>query len=75
MRVIDVCMEQHRNEKVGETRDPREASLTNAIVRHNSHLRKSGWDSGIMGHGRRAGAARNSMEIVGQPCALPLNAH
>ncbi|KAJ8876762.1 hypothetical protein PR048_021209 [Dryococelus australis] len=40
MRVIEVNMEQCRNEAVGETRDPRENSPTN---RHDSHLRKSGW--------------------------------
>ncbi|KAJ8879248.1 hypothetical protein PR048_019854 [Dryococelus australis] len=38
-----VSMEQHRNEAAGE-RDPRENPLTNGIVRHDSHLRKSGTD-------------------------------
>ncbi|KAJ8881060.1 hypothetical protein PR048_017533 [Dryococelus australis] len=42
MRVIEVRMEQCRNEWAGETGDPRENSLTSVIVRHNSHVRKSG---------------------------------
>ncbi|KAJ8877109.1 hypothetical protein PR048_021561 [Dryococelus australis] len=36
------CMEQRRNEIAGETGDPREIPPTSGIVRHDSHLRKSG---------------------------------
>ncbi|KAJ8868728.1 hypothetical protein PR048_030267 [Dryococelus australis] len=39
---VEVSMEQHRNERAGETGDPRENSPTNGIVRHDSHMRKSG---------------------------------
>ncbi|KAJ8895732.1 hypothetical protein PR048_001070 [Dryococelus australis] len=42
MRVIEVSMEQRRNEKAGETGDSREYPLTNGIIRHNSHMRTSG---------------------------------
>ncbi|KAJ8871147.1 hypothetical protein PR048_027452 [Dryococelus australis] len=43
MRVIEVSMEQQcRNERAGETGDPRENPLTGGIVRYDSHLRKSG---------------------------------
>ncbi|KAJ8893765.1 hypothetical protein PR048_006365 [Dryococelus australis] len=42
MRVIEGSMEQRRNERVGETGDHRENPLTNGIVRHDSHMRKSG---------------------------------
>ncbi|KAJ8881478.1 hypothetical protein PR048_017959 [Dryococelus australis] len=42
MRAIVVRMEQHRNERAGETGDPRENPPTNGIVRHDSHMRKSG---------------------------------
>ncbi|KAJ8876772.1 hypothetical protein PR048_021219 [Dryococelus australis] len=42
MRVVEVSIEQRRNERVGETRDPRENSPTNGIVRHHSDMRKSG---------------------------------
>ncbi|KAJ8898557.1 hypothetical protein PR048_003917 [Dryococelus australis] len=42
MRVIEVSMEQRRNESGRETRDPRENPLTSRIVGHDSHLRKSG---------------------------------
>ncbi|KAJ8897796.1 hypothetical protein PR048_003146 [Dryococelus australis] len=42
IRVIEGSMEQHRNERVGETGDPRENPLTSGIVRHDSHMRKSG---------------------------------
>ncbi|KAJ8873069.1 hypothetical protein PR048_026685 [Dryococelus australis] len=35
-------MEQHRIARVGETGYPRENPLTSGIVRHDSHLRKSG---------------------------------
>ncbi|KAJ8879751.1 hypothetical protein PR048_020359 [Dryococelus australis] len=41
-----VNMEQRRNEGVGETGDPREDPPTNGIVRHDSHLRKSGDSAG-----------------------------
>ncbi|KAJ8869300.1 hypothetical protein PR048_030874 [Dryococelus australis] len=40
MRMIDVSMEQHRNERPGETGDPRENPSTSGIVRHDSHMRK-----------------------------------
>ncbi|KAJ8865566.1 hypothetical protein PR048_033086 [Dryococelus australis] len=42
MRVIEVSMEQRRNERACEMGDPRENPPTNGIVRHDSHLRKSG---------------------------------
>ncbi|KAJ8888777.1 hypothetical protein PR048_008269 [Dryococelus australis] len=35
-------MELRLNERVGETGDPRENSPANGIVRHDSHMRKSG---------------------------------
>ncbi|KAJ8879207.1 hypothetical protein PR048_019813, partial [Dryococelus australis] len=41
MRVIEVSTEKRRNERVGETGDPRENPPTNGIVRHNSHMQKS----------------------------------
>ncbi|KAJ8871767.1 hypothetical protein PR048_028107 [Dryococelus australis] len=45
MRVIYVNMERRRNDGAGGgggTADPREGPPTNGIVRHHSHLRKSG---------------------------------
>ncbi|KAJ8883362.1 hypothetical protein PR048_015205 [Dryococelus australis] len=42
--VGEVSMEQRRNVRTGETRDPRENTLTSVIVRHNSHVLKSGSD-------------------------------
>ncbi|KAJ8877437.1 hypothetical protein PR048_021891, partial [Dryococelus australis] len=39
MWVIEVSMEQRRNERAGETEDPREDPPTNGIVRHDSHMR------------------------------------
>ncbi|KAJ8867230.1 hypothetical protein PR048_031029 [Dryococelus australis] len=42
MWVIEVGMGQHRNEGTGETGDPLENPSTNGIVRHDSHMRKSG---------------------------------
>ncbi|KAJ8893784.1 hypothetical protein PR048_006385 [Dryococelus australis] len=39
---IRVSMEQCQNDGAGETGDPRENPLTSGIVRHDSHLRKSG---------------------------------
>ncbi|KAJ8889355.1 hypothetical protein PR048_008854 [Dryococelus australis] len=42
MRVIEVSMEQCRNERARETGDPREYPPTNGIVWHDSHMRKSG---------------------------------
>ncbi|KAJ8878483.1 hypothetical protein PR048_019061 [Dryococelus australis] len=41
-RVIEVSMEQRRNERAGETGDPRENLPTNDIVPHDAHLRESG---------------------------------
>ncbi|KAJ8895492.1 hypothetical protein PR048_000825 [Dryococelus australis] len=41
IRVIDVNIEQRRNEGAGETGDPRENPPTNGIVRHDAHLRKN----------------------------------
>ncbi|KAJ8876193.1 hypothetical protein PR048_024102 [Dryococelus australis] len=46
MRVIEVSMEQRRNEGAEETGDPRENPPTSSIVRHDSHLRKSGDPAG-----------------------------
>ncbi|KAJ8881402.1 hypothetical protein PR048_017883 [Dryococelus australis] len=42
--MIEVCMEQSRSARTGETGDPRENPPTSGIVRHDSHLRKSGSD-------------------------------
>ncbi|KAJ8872640.1 hypothetical protein PR048_026248 [Dryococelus australis] len=42
MRVIEVGMERRGNEKVGENGRSRENPPTDSIVRHDSHLRKSG---------------------------------
>ncbi|KAJ8873695.1 hypothetical protein PR048_024527 [Dryococelus australis] len=46
MRVIEVNMETRRNGRAGETGDPREDPSTRGIVRHDSHLRKSGDPAG-----------------------------
>ncbi|KAJ8883631.1 hypothetical protein PR048_015484 [Dryococelus australis] len=46
IRAIEVNMERRRNVGVGEMGDPRENPLTNKIVRHDSHLRKSGDPAG-----------------------------
>ncbi|KAJ8871132.1 hypothetical protein PR048_027436 [Dryococelus australis] len=40
----EVSMKQRRNERAGETGDPREKPPTSGIVRHDSHVRKSGRD-------------------------------
>ncbi|KAJ8882433.1 hypothetical protein PR048_014241 [Dryococelus australis] len=42
MMVIEDSMEQSRNERAGETEDPREKKnpQTNGIVRHDSHIRR-----------------------------------
>ncbi|KAJ8894533.1 hypothetical protein PR048_007190 [Dryococelus australis] len=42
---IEVRMEQRRNERAGETGDPRESPSTSGIIRHDYHMRKTG--SGI----------------------------
>ncbi|KAJ8891707.1 hypothetical protein PR048_004236 [Dryococelus australis] len=42
MRVIEMSMKQRRNERAGETGNLRENPSTNGIVRHDSHMRKSG---------------------------------
>ncbi|KAJ8889200.1 hypothetical protein PR048_008698 [Dryococelus australis] len=42
IRMIDVSMEQRRNERERKTGDPRENPPTNGIVRNDSHMRKSG---------------------------------
>ncbi|KAJ8895871.1 hypothetical protein PR048_001211 [Dryococelus australis] len=46
MRVIEVSMERHRNGRAGEAGDPQENLPTNGIVRHDSHMRKSGESAG-----------------------------
>ncbi|KAJ8866400.1 hypothetical protein PR048_032243 [Dryococelus australis] len=46
VRAIEVNMERRRNEGAGETGDPRENPQTSGIVRHDSHLRKSGDPAG-----------------------------
>ncbi|KAJ8883608.1 hypothetical protein PR048_015452 [Dryococelus australis] len=46
MRAIEVNMERHRNEGVGETGDPRGNPSTNGIVQHDFHLQKSGDPAG-----------------------------
>ncbi|KAJ8871577.1 hypothetical protein PR048_027903 [Dryococelus australis] len=40
--MIDVNMEQRRNERAGETGDPRKNPPTNGTVRHDSYMRKPG---------------------------------
>ncbi|KAJ8895192.1 hypothetical protein PR048_000517 [Dryococelus australis] len=40
----EVSMEQRLNEETGETGDPGENPSTNGIIRHDSHMRKSGSD-------------------------------
>ncbi|KAJ8870625.1 hypothetical protein PR048_029648 [Dryococelus australis] len=45
---------ERRNERAGEMGDPRENPLTNGIVRHDSHLRKSGSDLAGEGESRSA---------------------
>ncbi|KAJ8894311.1 hypothetical protein PR048_006930 [Dryococelus australis] len=53
-RVIEVNIEQRRNEGAGGTRDTREIPPTNGIVWHDSHLRKSGdpgspwWEESVL---------------------------
>ncbi|KAJ8871794.1 hypothetical protein PR048_028134 [Dryococelus australis] len=42
VRVIEVSMERRWNESAGKTGDPRENPLTSGIIRHDSHMRKSG---------------------------------
>ncbi|KAJ8898543.1 hypothetical protein PR048_003903 [Dryococelus australis] len=42
MRVIEVSMERHRNEVVGQTRYPRENPPTSGNVRHDPHMLRSG---------------------------------
>ncbi|KAJ8890743.1 hypothetical protein PR048_010252 [Dryococelus australis] len=46
--VIDVTMEQCRNERAGETGDPQENPPTSGIVRHGSHMRKSASEPGLL---------------------------
>ncbi|KAJ8870588.1 hypothetical protein PR048_029611 [Dryococelus australis] len=46
LTLFSVIVEQHRNERAGETGDPRENPPANGIVRHDSHLRKSGSPAG-----------------------------
>ncbi|KAJ8867853.1 hypothetical protein PR048_031658 [Dryococelus australis] len=43
-KLFTVSMEQRRNARAGETEDPRANTPTSGIVRHDSHLRKSGSD-------------------------------
>ncbi|KAJ8893153.1 hypothetical protein PR048_005736 [Dryococelus australis] len=42
MSVIEMNLEQHRNEGAGEIGDTREIPPTSGIVRHDSYMRKSG---------------------------------
>ncbi|KAJ8865912.1 hypothetical protein PR048_033435 [Dryococelus australis] len=54
MRVFEVNTERRRNEGAVETGNPRENPPTNGIVRHDSHLRKSGdpagdwWEASVL---------------------------
>ncbi|KAJ8869151.1 hypothetical protein PR048_030719 [Dryococelus australis] len=41
-RVIEMNLEQRREEELGETVDPRENPSTNGIARHDAHMRESG---------------------------------
>ncbi|KAJ8870512.1 hypothetical protein PR048_029535 [Dryococelus australis] len=59
MRVIEVSMERAGMKRREETGEPRENPLTNGIVQHNSHMRKSGgggYTSGLpsLAHAREA---------------------
>ncbi|KAJ8869703.1 hypothetical protein PR048_028698 [Dryococelus australis] len=47
MRVIEVNMEQRRNERAGETGDPPENPPTSGIVRHDSHIVQSKWEDNV----------------------------
>ncbi|KAJ8896221.1 hypothetical protein PR048_001564 [Dryococelus australis] len=71
-------MEQHRNERTGETGDPRENTLTNGIVRHDSHMRNSGvtWPGIEPGStwGRRADAGRRRFFGTADSCWQDLTA-
>ncbi|KAJ8867879.1 hypothetical protein PR048_031684 [Dryococelus australis] len=48
-------MELRRNERAGETGDPRQNPPTNGIVRHESHVRKSG-DLTVRWHSAKVGS-------------------
>ncbi|KAJ8885965.1 hypothetical protein PR048_012171 [Dryococelus australis] len=64
MSAIEVRMEWYRIEVVEETGDPRENPPTSGIVRHDSHVRKSGSDS--------AGLCASSMlEIIATTRRFP----
>ncbi|KAJ8883324.1 hypothetical protein PR048_015167 [Dryococelus australis] len=68
MVVIKVTMEQRRNERVGETGDPRENPPTNGIVRHDSHMRKFG----VTRLGIGPGSLRwEASRLTAQPPCLP----
>ncbi|KAJ8871711.1 hypothetical protein PR048_028042 [Dryococelus australis] len=56
--VAIASMEQRRNEREGETGDPRENPLTNGIVRHDSHMRKSGVTQPVIEPGRHGGSQK-----------------
>ncbi|KAJ8895491.1 hypothetical protein PR048_000824 [Dryococelus australis] len=48
IRVMEVSMEHSRNERAGETGDPRENPLTNDIVRHDStYENQDGYTAGL----------------------------
>ncbi|KAJ8881589.1 hypothetical protein PR048_018074 [Dryococelus australis] len=55
MREGEVNVEWRRNERVGETGDPRDDPPTNGIVRNDSHLRKSGDPAGKLNPVRLGG--------------------
>ncbi|KAJ8873649.1 hypothetical protein PR048_024471 [Dryococelus australis] len=54
-RVIEVSVDQPRNERAGQTGNPRENPPTNDIVRHNSHMRISGIPDGEVPTGDKYG--------------------
>ncbi|KAJ8888577.1 hypothetical protein PR048_008069 [Dryococelus australis] len=72
-------MEQRMNERAGETGDPRDDPPTSGIIRHNSHMRKSG--SEPVGnrtrftYSRRGGNGRSARKPADQrhrPARFPL---
>ncbi|KAJ8879120.1 hypothetical protein PR048_019726 [Dryococelus australis] len=72
MRMIEVVLKQSRNERAGDMGAPRENPLTNGIIRHDSHMRKSGvTQQGI--ESRRAGDLATKCELETPPFDLRLS--
>ncbi|KAJ8869575.1 hypothetical protein PR048_028567 [Dryococelus australis] len=66
--VIEVSMEQQRNERVGETGDPRENPPTSDIVRHDSYMRRYGSDPAGVG-GEQAKRSATMVPACAKACA------